>query len=38
MNEHYVVEKITYDRANAFKLNQELKNYGFETEETRQGL
>lgn len=25
MNEHYVVEKITYDRANAFKLNQELK-------------
>ncbi|WP_381414779.1 terminase TerL endonuclease subunit, partial [Staphylococcus aureus] len=37
MNEHYVVEKITYDRANAFKLNQELKNYGFETEETRQG-
>ncbi len=22
---------------NAFKLNQELKNYGFETEETRQG-
>ncbi|GEQ04560.1 terminase large subunit [Staphylococcus gallinarum] len=37
MNEHYPVEKITYDRANAFKLNQELKNYGFETEETRQG-
>lgn len=37
MNKHYPVEKITYDRANAFKLNQELKNYGFETEETRQG-
>lgn len=37
INEHYPVEKITYDRANAFKLNQELKNYGFETEEVRQG-
>ncbi|PTI80961.1 terminase large subunit [Staphylococcus xylosus] len=37
MNQYYPVEKITYDRANAFKLNQELKNYGFETEETRQG-
>lgn len=37
VNEHHPVEKITYDRANAFRLNQELKNYGFVTEETRQG-
>ncbi|EJD83200.1 terminase large subunit [Staphylococcus epidermidis] len=37
VNEHHTVEKITYDRANAFRLNQELKNYGFVTEETRQG-
>nr|WP_276311466.1 terminase large subunit [Staphylococcus haemolyticus] len=37
INEHHPVEKITYDRANAFRLNQDLKNYGFATEETRQG-
>ncbi len=37
VNEHHPVAKITYDRANAFRLNQELKNYGFVTEETRQG-
>lgn len=37
INKHYPVEKICYDRANAYKLNQELKNYGFSTEETRQG-
>ena len=28
MNEHHPVEKITYDRANAFRLNQELKIMG----------
>lgn len=37
INQHHPVEKISYDRANAYKLNQELKNYGFETEEVRQG-
>ncbi|AVQ34415.1 terminase large subunit [Staphylococcus muscae] len=37
INKHHPVEKICYDRANAYKLNQELKNYGFLTEETRQG-
>ena len=28
VNEHHPVEKITYDRANAFRLNQELKIMG----------
>lgn len=37
INQHYPIQKITYDRANAYKLNQELINYGFFTEETRQG-
>lgn len=37
INQHYPIQKITYDRANAYKLNQELINYGFLTEETRQG-
>lgn len=37
INKEYPIQKITYDRANAFKLNEELKNYGFLTEETRQG-
>ncbi|MDT0703915.1 terminase large subunit [Mammaliicoccus sciuri] len=37
IDNNFPVQKITYDRANAYKLNQELINYGFDTQETRQG-
>ncbi len=37
IDKNFPVQKITYDRANAYKLNQELINYGFDTQETRQG-
>ncbi|SUJ84096.1 terminase large subunit [Staphylococcus aureus] len=37
MNEHYVVEKITYDRAKRIQTKSRVKKLRFETEETRQG-
>ncbi|GAK08992.1 phage terminase large subunit [Geomicrobium sp. JCM 19038] len=35
---HFNIELITYDRAKAFRLNKELEEYGFDTEEVRQGF
>lgn len=37
MNKHFPIELIAYDPANAFRLNQELQNHGFETLIVRQG-
>lgn len=34
----YDIIQINYDRAKALRLNKELENYGFATEETRQGF
>lgn len=36
-SEHYFIKKITYDPANAYRLNEDLKAYGFKTEPVRQG-
>ncbi|MBP3038072.1 terminase large subunit [Bacillaceae bacterium Marseille-Q3522] len=33
----YAIKTITYDPANAFRLNEDLKAYGFDTEIVRQG-
>lgn len=33
----YQIELITYDRANAFRLNLELEKYGFKTQKVTQG-
>lgn len=33
----YFIKKIGYDPANAYRLNEDLKTYGFETEVVRQG-
>lgn len=37
MNRHFPIELIAYDPADAFRLNLELKNHGFETLVVRQG-
>ncbi|MEC6747341.1 terminase large subunit [Marinilactibacillus sp. XAAS-LB27] len=34
----YDIIQVNYDKAKALRLNKELINYGFETEETRQGF
>ncbi|MBS4188643.1 terminase large subunit [Bacillus sp. FJAT-49705] len=36
-SEIYSIKKIGYDPANAYRLNEDLKSYGFETEVVRQG-
>src|SRR5699024_7831803 len=36
MSKLYVIEKITFDRAKAYRLNESLKNHGFETKEVKQ--
>lgn len=36
-SKHYIINKITYDPANAYRLNEDLKSYGFETVPVRQG-
>lgn len=33
----YFIKKIAYDPANAYRLNEDLKAYGFETQAVRQG-
>ncbi|HLR70993.1 MAG TPA: terminase TerL endonuclease subunit, partial [Pseudogracilibacillus sp.] len=36
MSKLFVIEKITFDRAKAYRLNESLKNHGFETQEVKQ--
>ncbi len=36
-SKHYFIKKIKYDPANAYRLNEDLKSYGFETDVARQG-
>ncbi|WP_339161786.1 terminase large subunit [Siminovitchia sp. FSL W7-1587] len=36
-SKHFVIQKVTYDPAKAFRLNKALEAHGFETEVVRQG-
>lgn len=37
MSKQYFIKKICYDPANAYRLNEDLKTHGFETQVVRQG-
>jgi phage terminase large subunit-like protein len=37
MNNQYFIKKIKYDPANAYRLNEDLKSFGFDTDVARQG-
>ncbi|WP_240491880.1 terminase TerL endonuclease subunit, partial [Acinetobacter baumannii] len=36
-SQHFPIDLITYDPANAFRLVKDLETYGFQTEKVRQG-